>query len=77
LVRKRIRKNYYKNSLARKKERIVSRCVLWMKLWLVAVAMGGTSLLFILGHDALTQAPTLTPRRLALRETIDFQQRRF
>jgi cell division protein FtsQ len=56
LVRKRVRKNYYKNSLARKKERIVRRCVLFLKLWFVAVAMGGTSLLFILGHDALTQS---------------------
>ena len=56
MVRKRVRKNYYKNSLARKKERIVRRCVLFLKLWFVAVAMGGTSLLFILGHDALTQS---------------------
>jgi cell division protein FtsQ len=56
LVRKRVRKNYYKNSRARKKERIVRRCVVCMKVLLVAVAMGGTSLLFILGHDALTQS---------------------
>jgi len=56
LVRKRVRKNYYKNSRARKQERIVRRCVVCMKVLLVAVAMGGTSLLFILGHDALTQS---------------------
>lgn len=56
MVRKRVRKNYYKNSRARKKERIVRRCVVCMKVLLVAVAMGGTSLLFILGHDALTQS---------------------
>ncbi len=56
MVRKRVRKNYYKNSRARKQERIVRRCVVCMKVLLVAVAMGGTSLLFILGHDALTQS---------------------
>ena len=56
MVRKRVRKNHYKNSLARKKDRIVRRCLLCLKLWLVAVAVGGTSLLFILCHDALTQS---------------------
>ena len=56
MVRKRVRKNYYKNSRARKKERIVRRFILCMKLSLMAVAIGGTSLLFILGHDALTQS---------------------
>lgn len=56
MVRKRVRKNYYKNSRARKKERIVRRCVLCTKALLMAVVMGGTSLLFILGHDALTQS---------------------
>jgi len=66
LVRKRVRKNYYKNSRARKKERIVRRFVLCMKLSLMAVAIGGTSLLFILGHDALTQSSYFEARTISV-----------
>lgn len=66
MVRKQVRKNYYKNSRARKKERVLRRCLVCMKISLVAIAIGGTSLLFILGHDALTQSSYFEARMITV-----------
>jgi hypothetical protein len=56
LARKRVRKNYYRNSRSKKRARVVSRFLLAARLFLLIAFLGGTSLLFILGHDALTQS---------------------
>ena len=53
---KRVRKNLYKNSPARRKGLIIRRVVLCVKMSLVFSGMVGTSLVFILAHDALTQS---------------------
>ena len=71
MVNKRTRKNYYKNSRPRRRPRIIRRCVLTAKLLLLLAGMGGTSLLFILVHDALTQNAYFQARTI----TVDGNQR--
>ncbi|MDY6951112.1 MAG: FtsQ-type POTRA domain-containing protein [Thermodesulfobacteriota bacterium] len=56
MARKPVRKNYYKNSPARRRERLIRRFVVSMKITCLLVAMGGASLFFILCHDALMQS---------------------
>jgi cell division protein FtsQ len=55
LAKKQARKNYYKNSLARRRQRVIERCLLGLKITLLIGGMTGTSLLLILAYDALTQ----------------------
>ncbi len=42
------------------------RCVLSMKILLLLIGMGGTSLLFILAHDALTQSSCFEARSITV-----------
>ena len=54
--RKRVRKNYLKNSRARKRQRVIGRWLLSLKIMLLVGGVAGTSLLLILAYDAVTQA---------------------
>lgn len=53
--RKRIRKNYYKNSGARKRNKMSKRFVFGLKLTVVGTALVFVSLLFVFSYDFLTQ----------------------
>jgi len=66
LARKQVRKNYYKNSPARRRERLIRRLIASMKIVCLLVAMGGASLLFILGHDALMQSSCFKAREVVV-----------
>jgi len=55
LGRKRIRKNYYKNSGAGKRNRMLKRFVFGLKLTVVGTALVFVSLLFVFSYDFLTQ----------------------
>jgi len=66
LARKQVRKNYYKNSPARRRERRIRRFIMSMKILCLLVAMGGASLLFILGHDALMQSSCFNAREIVV-----------
>jgi cell division protein FtsQ len=66
LAKKRVRRNYYKNSGSRKKARILSRMLFGARLVLLVACMGGTSLLFILAHDALTQSSHFEARQITV-----------
>lgn len=53
--RKRIRKNYYKNSGAGKRNKMLKRFALGLKLTVVGTALVFVSLLFVFSYDFLTQ----------------------
>jgi len=53
--RKRIRKNYYKNSGAGKRNKMLKRFVFGLKLTVVGTALMFVSLLFVFSYDFLTQ----------------------
>ncbi|UCG80477.1 MAG: FtsQ-type POTRA domain-containing protein [Desulfobacterales bacterium] len=55
MARKQVRKNYYKNSLAQRRQRFIGRCLLSLKIMLLTGGMAGISLLLILAYDAVTQ----------------------
>jgi len=55
LGRKRIRKNYYKNSGAGKRNKVLKRFVFSLKLTIVGTALVFVSLLFVFSYDFLTQ----------------------
>jgi cell division protein FtsQ len=55
LVRKKVRKNYYKNSAAIKRNRLFKRFVFGIKLAAVGGALLFVSLLFVFSYDFLTQ----------------------
>lgn len=55
MARKRIHKNYYKNSRAQRRQQIIRRWLLGLKIMLLMGGMAGTSLLLILAYDAVTQ----------------------
>ncbi len=56
MAKKRVRKNYYKNSRAQRRQRVIGRCLLSLKIMLLVGGIAGTSLLLILAYDAVTQA---------------------
>lgn len=55
LGHKRIRKNYYKNSGARKRNKLIKRVVFGIKISAVGTALLFFSLLFVFSYDFLTQ----------------------
>jgi cell division protein FtsQ len=55
LGRKRLRKNYYKNSDAGKRNKMLKRFVFSLKLMVVGTALVFVSLLFVFSYDFLTQ----------------------
>jgi cell division protein FtsQ len=54
-VRKKVRKNYYKNSAAIKRNKLLKRLVFGMKLATVGGALLFVSLFFVFSYDLLTQ----------------------
>lgn len=66
MARKIVRRNHYKNSRSRRKARVISRVLLMARLVLLIACMGGTSLLFILAHDALTQSSYFEAREITV-----------
>jgi len=55
LGRKRIRRNYYKNSAAKRRNKIIQRFILCIKTTAVATALLVVSFLFIFSYDFTTQ----------------------
>ncbi len=64
LVRKRIRKNYYKNSGAGKRNKMLKRFVFGLKLTIVGTALVFVSLLFVFSYDFLTQCDYFKAKEL-------------
>ena len=56
MAKKRIRKNRYRNSRSRKRARSFQNFFVLVKVLFLIICISGTSLLFILAHDALTQS---------------------
>ena len=54
--RKQIRSNYYKNSAAKRRNKIIQRFILCIKIGAVMTALLLVSFLFIFGYDFLTQS---------------------
>ena len=64
LGRKRLRKNYYKNSDARKRNKMLKRFVFGLKLMVVGTALVFVSLLFVFSYDFLTQCDYFKAKEL-------------
>lgn len=71
MARKQVRKNYYKNSRAQRRQRVIRRCLLGLKIMLLVGGMTGTSLLLILAYDAVTQSSYFEARTI----TVEGNQR--
>jgi cell division protein FtsQ len=71
LAKKQVRKNYYKNSRVRRRQRIIRRCLLGLKTILLVGGIAGTSLLLILAYDAVTQSSYFEARTI----TVEGNQR--
>jgi len=64
LGRKRLRKNYYKNSDAGKRNKMLKRFVFGLKLMVVGTALVFVSLLFVFSYDFLTQCDYFKAKEL-------------
>ena len=71
MARKQVRKNYYKNSRAQRRQRVIRRCLLGLKIMLLVGGMTGTSLLLILAYDTVTQSSYFEARTI----TVEGNQR--
>lgn len=69
LGRKRLRKNYYKNSNARKRNKMLKRFVFGLKLMVVGTALVFISLLFVFSYDFLTQCDYFKAEELMVNGT--------
>lgn len=67
--RKRLRKNYYKNSDARKRNKMLKRFVFGLKLMVVGTALVFVSLLFVFSYDFLTQCDYFKAEELMVNGT--------
>ena len=67
--RKRLRKNYYKNSNARKRDKMLKRFVFALKLMVVGTALVFVSLLFVFSYDFLTQCDYFKAEELMVNGT--------
>lgn len=67
--RKRLRKNYYKNSNARKRDKMLKRFVFGLKLMVVGTALVFVSLLFVFSYDFLTQCDYFKAEELMVNGT--------
>jgi cell division protein FtsQ len=63
-VRKKVRKNYYKNSAAIKRNKILKRLVFGIKLTSVGAGLLFVSLLFVFSYDFLTQCDYFRAKRV-------------
>ncbi len=66
MARKRIHKNYYKNSRAQRRQQIIRRWLLGLRIMLLMGGMAGTSLLLILAYDAVTQTSYFEARKITV-----------
>lgn len=66
MARKHVRKNYYKNSRAQGRQRLIRRCLLGLKIMLLVGGMTGASLFLILAHDAVTQTSYFKARTITV-----------
>ena len=73
-ARKNIRKNYYKNSGAQKRQAIISHCLMSLKIILLAGGMVGTSLILIFVYDALTQSSYFKAQTITVQGNQRFSQ---
>jgi len=64
LGRKRLRKNFYKNSDAGKRNKMLKRFVFGLKLMVVGTALVFVSLLFVFSYDFLTQCDYFKAKEL-------------
>ena len=62
--KKRIRKNYYKNSGARKRNKILKRFVFGLKLTVAGTSLVLISLVFVFSYDFLTQCDYFKAKEL-------------
>jgi cell division protein FtsQ len=69
LGRRRLRKNYYKNSNARKRDKMLKRFVFALKLMVVGTALVFVSLLFVFSYDFLTQCDYFKAEELMVNGT--------
>ena len=67
--RKHIRRNYYKNSAAKKRNRIIKRLVLSVKTAAVITALLVLSFVFIFSYDFLTQCDYFRAEKLVVTGT--------
>ena len=67
--RRRLRKNYYKNSNARKRDKMLKRFVFALKLMVVGTALVFISLLFVFSYDFLTQCDYFKAEELMVNGT--------
>ena len=67
--RKRLRKNYYKNSNAGKRDKMLKRFVFALKLMVVGTALVFVSLLFVFSYDFLTQCDYFKAEELMVNGT--------
>ena len=67
--RRRLRKNYYKNSNARKRDKMLKRFVFALKLMVVGTALVFVSLLFVFSYDFLTQCDYFKAEELMVNGT--------
>jgi cell division septal protein FtsQ len=66
LAKKKIRRNYYKNSLAQRKQRVWGRIFAGVKILLLMGGLAGISLLLILVYDAVTQSPYFEAKKITV-----------
>ena len=64
MVRKKVRKNYYKNSAAIKRKKILNRLAFGLKLASVGTGLLFVSLLFVFSYDFLTQCDYFRAKNL-------------
>jgi cell division protein FtsQ len=75
LVRKKVRKNYYKNSTAIKRIKILKRLAFGIKLASVGAALLFVSLLFVFSYDLLTQCDYFRAKGLSVTGTHRLTQK--
>ena len=66
LERKRIRNNYYKNSVARRRNKVITRVVSGIKIAMVGIMVLLVSFLFIFSYDFLTQCDYFKAKKLTV-----------
>lgn len=74
MARKRIHKNYYKNSRAQRRQRVIRRFLMGLKVMLLAGGVFGTSLLLILAYDAVTQSSYFEARTITVQGNQRFSK---
>ena len=66
MAKKKTRKNYLKNSLAQRRQRVLGRILTGVKILLLMGGLAGTSLLLILVYDAVTQSPYFEAKKITV-----------